>query len=51
MTIAVSTAAVSNRYDPGGTPSEDRLAAIAFLARYSGGMPALLQAMVDDTQS
>jgi integrase/recombinase XerD len=36
MTISVLTAAVSNRYDPGGTPSEDQLAAIAFLARYSG---------------
>ena len=36
MTISVLTAAVSTRYDPGGTPSEDQLAAIAFLARYSG---------------
>ena len=36
MTISVLTAAVSPLYDPGGTPSEDQLAAIAFLARYSG---------------
>ena len=36
MTISVRSAAVSPLYDPGGTPSEDQLAAIAFLARYSG---------------
>ena len=36
MTISVLSAAVSPLYDPGGTPSEDQLAAIAFLARYSG---------------
>ena len=36
MTISVRSAAVSPLYNPGGTPSEDQLAAIAFLARYSG---------------
>ena len=36
MTISVLSAAVSPLYDPGGTPSEDQRAAIAFLARYSG---------------
>ena len=36
MTISALNAAVSTRHDPGGTPSEDQLAAIAFLARYSG---------------
>jgi integrase/recombinase XerD len=36
MTISLRCAAVSPLYDPGGTPSEDQLAAIAFLARYSG---------------
>ena len=37
MTISVRSAAVSPLYDdPGGTPSEDQLAAILFWARYSG---------------
>jgi integrase/recombinase XerD len=36
MTISARSAAVSPVHDPGGTPSEDQLAAIAFLARYSG---------------
>ena len=36
MTIPVRSTAVSPLYDPGGTPSEDQLATIAFLARYSG---------------
>jgi hypothetical protein len=42
MTISVLNAAVSNRHDPGGTPSEDQLAAIAFLAR-----PAFIMAALD----
>ena len=36
MTVSFRSAAVSPLDDPGGTPSEDQLAAIAFLARYSG---------------
>ena len=36
MTISVRSAAISPLYDPGGTLSEDQLAAIVFLARYSG---------------
>ena len=36
MAISVLTAAVSPLDDPGGAPSEDQLAAMAFLARYSG---------------
>ena len=36
MTMTVLTAVASNRYDTGGAPSDDQLAAIAFLARYSG---------------